>query len=85
MNQHVSVGDTLVARPLFKEANINRDVAFDATLTTRMPETKGQARLLAVCAFILVAAILAIAALISDHSLTPDQRIAAYQQSGVYP
>ena len=30
MNQHVSVGDTLVARPLFKEANINRDVAFDA-------------------------------------------------------
>jgi len=33
---------------------MNRDVAFDATLTTRMPETKGQARLLAVCAFILV-------------------------------
>ncbi|HEY4855199.1 MAG TPA: hypothetical protein VIH98_00785 [Xanthobacteraceae bacterium] len=64
---------------------MNQQVAFDATLTTRMPETKGQARLLAVCAFILVAAILAIAALISDHSLTPDQRIALYQQSGVYP
>jgi hypothetical protein len=38
-----------------------------------------------VWSFVLVVTILAIAALISDHSLTPDQRIAVYQQSGVYP
>ena len=64
---------------------MNQQVAFDATLTTRMPERKGQARLLAACAFILVVAILAIVALISEHSLTSDQRIVVYQQSGVYP
>jgi len=64
---------------------VNQQVTFDAALTTRMSERKGQARLLAVWAFILVAAVLAIAALISDRSLTPDQRIAVYQQSGVYP
>jgi len=56
-----------------------------ATLTTRMLERKGQACLLAVWAFILVTTILGIAALISDHSLTPVQQIAVYQQSGVYP
>jgi hypothetical protein len=62
---------------------MTQQIALDSTLTTRVPE--GQARLLAVWAFILLTAILAIAALISDRSLTPDQRIAVYQQSGVYP
>jgi hypothetical protein len=85
MNQHVSVGDTLVARPLFKEANINRDVAFDAAPTTSTSERKGEVRLLALWPFVLVVAILAIIALISDGSVTPDQRIQAFQQSGVYP
>jgi hypothetical protein len=55
----------------------------DASLATGTRERKREVRLLLVWAFILVAAILAIAALISDHSLTPDQRIAVYQQSGV--
>jgi hypothetical protein len=64
---------------------MTQQIALDSTLTTRVPERKGQARLLAVWAFILLTAILAIAALISDRSLTPDQRIAVYQQSGVYP
>lgn len=63
---------------------MNQHVAIDAGLATEAPQRKGQARLLAVGSFILVVAILAIAAL-SDHSLTPDQRIAVYQQSGVYP
>jgi hypothetical protein len=85
MNQHVSVGDTLVARPLFKEANINRDVAFDAAPTTSTSERKGEVRLLALWPFVLVVAILAIIAVISDGSVTPDQRIQVFQQSGVYP
>jgi hypothetical protein len=85
MNQHVSVGDTLVARPLFKEVNINRDVAFDAAPATSTPERKGEVRLLALWPFVLVVAILAIIALISDGSVTPDQRIQVFQQSGVYP
>lgn len=63
---------------------MNQHVAIDAGLATEAPQRKGQARLLA-GSFILVVAILAIAALISDHSLTPDQRTAVYQQSGVYP
>ena len=64
---------------------MNQHVALDAALATSLPQRKGEGRLLALCSFILVVAILAIAALISDHSLTPDQRIAVYQQSGVYP
>jgi len=49
------------------------------------PERKGQGRLLAVWSFILVVAILAIAALTSNRALTPDQRIAVFQQTGPYP
>ena len=64
---------------------MNQHVAIDAGFATEAPQRKGQAPLLAVGSFILVVAILAIAALISDHSLTPDERIAVYQQSGVYP
>ena len=64
---------------------MNQQVALDAALATEAPERKGQGRLLAVWSFVLVVTILAIAALISDHSLTPDQRIAVYQQSGGYP
>jgi len=40
---------------------------------------------LAVSAFILIFAIVAVAALISDRSLTPEQRIQVFQQSGAYP
>jgi hypothetical protein len=37
------------------------------------------------CSFVLVAAVLVIAALLSDSSLTPEQRIQVFQQSGMYP
>jgi hypothetical protein len=35
--------------------------------------------------FIIVIGIVVIAALVSDRSLTPDQRIEVFQQSGMYP
>jgi hypothetical protein len=64
---------------------MNRHVMFDAALTKSTPETRGEVRLLALWPFIVVAAILAIVALVSDASLTTDQRIEVFQQSGVYP
>jgi len=64
---------------------MDQHVAFDAALTTSTPERKGEVRVLAWCSFIIVGAILGIVALISDSSLTPDQRIAVFQQSGFYP
>jgi hypothetical protein len=64
---------------------MNQHVAFDAALATSVPQRKGKGRLLALCSFIFVAAVLAIAALIWDSSLTPEQRIQVFQQSGTYP
>ena len=66
---------------------MNQHVVLDAALATSVPQTKGEGegRLLALSSFILVAAVLAIAVLLSDSSLTPEQRIQVFQQSGVYP
>jgi hypothetical protein len=64
---------------------MNRHVILDAALTKSAPETRGEARLLALWPFIVVVAILTIVALISDASLTADQRVEVFQQSGVYP
>ena len=64
---------------------MNRHVILDAGLTKSTPETGGEVRLLALWPFIVVVAILAIVALVSDASLTADQRIEVFQQSGVYP
>ena len=64
---------------------MTQQIALDATLAMGTPERKGRARLLAVWSFIVVVAILAITALVSDRSLTPNQRIAVFQQSGLYP
>ena len=60
-------------------------VALDGALTTSTPERKGEGCLVALWPFIVVVAILAIVALISEASFTPDQRIQAFQQSGLYP
>jgi hypothetical protein len=46
---------------------------------------KHEDRSIAVWLFILAAAIIAVGATLSDASLTPDQRIQAYLQSGVFP
>ena len=64
---------------------MNHNVILDAALTKSTPETSGEARLLALWPFIVVVAILATVALVSDASLTADQRIEVFQQSGVYP
>jgi hypothetical protein len=64
---------------------MNRHVILDAALTKSTPETRGEVRLLALWPFIVVVAILAIVALVSNASLTADQRIEVFQQSGVYP
>lgn len=66
-------------------ANMNPHVTLDAVLTKSTPETKGEVRLLALWPFIFVVAIPAIVALVSDASLTADQRIQVFQQSGFYP
>jgi hypothetical protein len=64
---------------------MNQHVALDAALERNAPKTNGEVRLLALWPFILVLAILAIVALVSDASLTADQRIQVFQQSGIYP
>jgi hypothetical protein len=64
---------------------MNPDIALDTALATSTPETTDEIRLLALWPFILAVAILAIVAVVSDNSLTPDQRIEVFQQSGVYP
>jgi hypothetical protein len=64
---------------------MNRQVILDAALTKSTPETRGEVRLLALWPFVVVVAILATVALVSDTSLTADQRIEVFQQSGVYP
>jgi hypothetical protein len=64
---------------------MNQYVALDAAPATHVSQRKGEGHLLALCLFILVAAGLAIAALLADRSLTPEQRIQMFQQSGTYP
>jgi hypothetical protein len=64
---------------------MNHPVTLDAALATSMPETRSERRLLPMWSFIIVVGIVVIAALISEGSLTPDQRIEVFQQSGMYP
>jgi len=65
---------------------MNKSVMFDAGLTTSAHESKkDKVRLLAFLPLIFVFAIVAVVALISDSSLTPEQRIQVFQQSGPFP
>jgi hypothetical protein len=64
---------------------MNQHLTVDAALSRSTPESKREVRPLAMWAFILVVAIVAIAALVSDASLTADQRIQVFLQSGIYP
>ena len=64
---------------------MNRPVALDAALATNALERKSELRQLPMWSFIIVVGIVVIAALVSDRSLTPDQRIEMFQQSGMYP
>jgi len=60
-------------------------LSIDAAPTTGAPERKRAIRPVAFWLLSLAAAIIAIGAVVCDASLTPDQRIQAYQQSGVFP
>jgi hypothetical protein len=64
---------------------MDQHAAFDAALITSMSEKKSEVRVLAWCSFIIAAVILAIGVLMLDSSLSPDQRITVFQQSGFYP
>ena len=64
---------------------MNQPVALDAALATNALERKSELRQLPMWSFIIVVGIVVIAALVSDRSLTPDQRIEVFQQSGMYP
>jgi hypothetical protein len=64
---------------------MNHHLTVDAALSMSTPESEREVRPLATWAFILVVAIVAIAALVSDASLTADQRIQVFLQSGIYP
>ena len=64
---------------------MNQPVALDAALATNTLERKSELRQLPMWASIIVVGIVVIAALVSDRSLTPDQRIEMFQQSGMYP
>jgi hypothetical protein len=60
-------------------------LSVDAAPTTRAPERNREDRLVAVWLLSFAAAIIAVGAVVCDASLTPDQRIQAYLQSGMFP
>ncbi len=64
---------------------MSADVTVDRVPATSIAERKHAVRLMALWPFLVAVGILAIVALISDASLTPDQRIEVFQQSGFYP
>ena len=64
---------------------MNQPLTLDVALAAGTPERKSEPRLLSMWSFIIVAGIVVIAILISDGSLTPDQRLEVFQQSGMYP
>jgi hypothetical protein len=69
----------------FEEAKMNRDVSMDAALTANSSESKGESRSFTLWPVLLVVLIVASVVLTLDASLTPDQRIAVFLQSGIYP
>ena len=60
---------------------MNHPVALDAALATGTPDKKDEPPM---WSFIIVVGVVVIAALF-DRSLTPDQRLEVFQQSGMYP
>lgn len=60
-------------------------LSVDAAPTTGAPKREREIRPVAVWLLSLAAAIIAIGAVVCDASLPPDQRIQAYQQSGMFP
>jgi hypothetical protein len=68
-----------------EEASMTQHLSVDAAPTTGTPERKRENRPVAVWPLGLAAAIIAVGAVVCGFSLTPDQRIQAYLQSGMFP
>ncbi len=60
-------------------------LSVDAAPTTGAPERNRGDRPVVVWLLSLAAAIIAVGAVVCDTSLSPDQRIQAYLQSGMFP
>jgi hypothetical protein len=64
---------------------MNRPIPFDAIpAPKRAPRTVAEHRFVP-WAFVAVLTVIACAALILDASITPEQRIAIFEQSGFFP
>ena len=64
---------------------MTQSLSVEAVPRTGLPERKREDRRVAVWLLSLAAAIIAVGAVVCDASLTPDQRIQAYVQSGMFP
>ncbi len=64
---------------------MTQQASIAADLGTRASDSKVERRAFMFFPLILVVAIVAVVALIADASLTPDQRMTAFLQSGMYP
>jgi hypothetical protein len=64
---------------------MTQQVSFDAGLIARASDIKGEHRRFVLWPLILIAAIIAVVAIRADASLTPDQRIKVFLESGMYP
>ncbi len=64
---------------------MTQQASIAADLTTRASDSTVDGRAFKFWPLILVVAIVAVVALIADSFLTPDQRMAAFLQSGMYP
>jgi hypothetical protein len=64
---------------------MNQPVSIDAGLTTARAESNHKDRPFALWSLLLVVAAIVCAVLALDASQTPDQRIAAFPQSGIFP
>jgi len=64
---------------------MNRQVSIDGALTATASHSIGEGRPFVVWPLLLVVLIVASIVLTLDASLTPDQRIAVFLQSGIYP
>jgi hypothetical protein len=64
---------------------MTQQVPVDASLIAKASDSSGEGRAFVFWPLILVGAIVAVVALTADAFFTADQRMAVFQQSGVYP
>lgn len=64
---------------------MNRLTSFDPTLTTKRATSTSADRPYALWAFVVVLIAVACTVLVLDAAITPEQRIALFEQSGLFP